>query len=193
MLGLKVPGSNQGIRGIRRPRRCGLTYRESRLEQTREMGAEYGVYELHKVKPDELEHDSSSRSSAATNESCPRTDLPKCRGRPPPEGGEISHGKIHRRQARDEWRQHCRKQRSSGRQDEFVDFDSEKLQTVTQSIKSGTAAGYDNMLPEFLKHMGPRAVSWPKLTFMGIIPTTPRKFWTLVGPARERGVKGSMM
>ena len=33
----------------------------------------------------------------------------------------------------------------------------------------------------------------PKLTSMGIIPTTPRKFWTLVGPSRERGVKGSMM
>src|SRR6218665_1601914 len=92
MLGLKVPCATQGIRGIRRPRRCGLTYRESRQEQTREMG-EYGFHELHKVKPDELERD-LSRSSAATNESCPRTDLPKCRGQPPPEGGEISHGKI---------------------------------------------------------------------------------------------------
>src|SRR6218665_1626730 len=94
MFGLKVPGSTPGIRGIRRPRRCGLTYRESRQEQSREMGAEYGVYELRKVKPDELEHDSSSQSSAATNESYPRTDLPKYRGQQPPEGCEISHGKI---------------------------------------------------------------------------------------------------
>src|SRR6218665_3391787 len=94
MLVLKVPGATQGIREIRRPRRCGLTYRESRQEQTRKMGAEYGFHELHKVKPDELEHDSSSRSSAATNESCPCTDLPKCRGQPPPEGRKISHGKI---------------------------------------------------------------------------------------------------
>src|SRR6218665_844284 len=43
--------------------------------------------------------------------------------------------KSRRRQTRDEWRQHCRKQRSSGRQHEFVDFDSEELRTVIQSIR----------------------------------------------------------
>ena len=27
-------------------------------------------------------------------------------------------------------------------------------------MKSGTAAGYDNILPEFLMHMGPKAKTW---------------------------------
>ena len=36
----------------------------------------------------------------------------------------------------------------------------EELNTALENTKSGTAAGYDNIAPEFLKHLGPLARCW---------------------------------
>ena len=34
------------------------------------------------------------------------------------------------------------------------------MDAVLHNMKEGSAAGYDNILPEFLKHLGPKAKSW---------------------------------
>jgi len=68
--------------------------------------------------------------------------------------------KTHQRSVRNEWRQFCR-QKLTGKQPETtVLFQSEDVATVILKVKTGTAAGYDNILSEFLKHMGPLATEW---------------------------------
>jgi len=67
--------------------------------------------------------------------------------------------KEHRHQVRDEWRQYCH-QKTVGQVATVEAFTESELETVLNSVKSGTAAGYDNILPEFLKHLGPKAKTW---------------------------------
>jgi hypothetical protein len=47
---------------------------------------------------------------------------------------------------------------------------------VLDSIRAGSAAGYDNTLPEFLKHLGPKALSWLTTFYTRVIQekTMPR-------------------
>ena len=59
-----------------------------------------------------------------------------------------------KRQVHDEWRQYNRSRSNSN---EFVHFSISELDGVLESIKLGTAAGYDYIFPEFLKFLGPRA------------------------------------
>lgn len=40
------------------------------------------------------------------------------------------------------------------------EFTESELEVVLHTVKDGSAAGYDNILPEFLKRLGPRAKSW---------------------------------
>jgi len=69
--------------------------------------------------------------------------------------------KEDRHQVRDEWRQYCRKKTVGvNDSDSPKPFTESELEEVLRSIKSGTAAGYDNISPEFLKHLGPKAKSW---------------------------------
>ena len=77
--------------------------------------------------------------------------------------------KAHQRNVRDEWRQFCR-QKLTGQKSETPDpFQSEDLAAILSKLKTGTAAGYDNILPEFLKHMGPRATEWLTSFFTRIV------------------------
>lgn len=62
-----------------------------------------------------------------------------------------------RRQARDEWRQYHRRIQTQHRAEPFT---TEELDRALQSAKPGTAAGYDNISPEFLQHLGPQARKW---------------------------------
>ena len=62
-----------------------------------------------------------------------------------------------KRQVHDEWRQYNRSRSNSN---EFVHFSISELDGVLESIKLGTAAGYDYIFPEFLKFLGPRARGW---------------------------------
>jgi len=48
-------------------------------------------------------------------------------------------------------------------------FQVAELHVVLKKMKSGTAAGYDNILPQFLKHMGPRAKNWLTSLFNRIV------------------------
>ena len=62
-----------------------------------------------------------------------------------------------RRQVHDEWRQ-LRSRNVSNR--EIDPFTPEEVSEALSHTKSGTAMGYDNIAPEFMKHLGPRAVKW---------------------------------
>ena len=64
---------------------------------------------------------------------------------------------------RNEWRQFCRQKITGQLNDSAEPFQVSELETALENLKSGTAAGYDNILPELLKHMGPRAKLWIKL------------------------------
>jgi len=58
----------------------------------------------------------------------------------------------------------------TGQQSEItVLFQSEDLATVLSKLKTGTAASYDNILPVFLKHMGPLATKWLTSFFTRIV------------------------
>ena len=74
-----------------------------------------------------------------------------------PSGGKVNTvsfpgDREHDRQVRNEWRQFC--SRKSVPPDPFQ---VAQLDVVLKNMKSGTTAGYDNILPEFLKRIGPRA------------------------------------
>ena len=63
----------------------------------------------------------------------------------------------HERNVRDGWRQYLRSQSISNPPKAF------SIEEVTSSIKHvklGTAPGYDNVHPEFLKHLGPKGLAW---------------------------------
>jgi len=53
--------------------------------------------------------------------------------------------------------------------DDFESFSISELQMVLQTIKSGTAAGYDNSLPRFLKHLGPMEIMWLTAFFTRVV------------------------
>ena len=77
--------------------------------------------------------------------------------------------KEHRRQVRDEWRQYCRQKAVGVDGDSTEEFTESELEAVLRTVKSGTAAGYDNILPEFLKHLGPKAKTWLAAFYTRII------------------------
>jgi hypothetical protein len=78
--------------------------------------------------------------------------------------------KEDRHQVRDEWRQYCRKKIVGAIDgDSPQPFQESELERVLCSIKSGTAAVYDNILPELLKHLGPKAKSWLTAFYTRII------------------------
>lgn len=55
---------------------------------------------------------------------------------------------------------------------------SEEVSTATKKLKLGKAAGVDNILPEFLHHLGPLAVEWFAEVFTAVIKTGEvPKFW----------------
>jgi len=68
--------------------------------------------------------------------------------------------KGHERQVRNEWRQYCKLKISGETKDIPEPFQLSELESELKNVKSGTAADYDNILPEFLKHMGPKAKLW---------------------------------
>ena len=62
-----------------------------------------------------------------------------------------------RRRVRDEWRQ---LRSAYGANTKIDPFTAEEVMEALSHTKSGTAMGYDNIAPEFLKHLGPRGVAW---------------------------------
>jgi len=58
---------------------------------------------------------------------------------------------------RDGWRQFLRNQ--SGNATPPV-FTAEDVANALKTVKPGTAPGYDNMHLEFLKHLGPKGLTW---------------------------------
>ena len=79
--------------------------------------------------------------------------------------------KGHERQVRNEWRQYCKLKISGQTKDISEPFQVSELESELKNIKSGTAAGYDNILPGFLKHkhMGPKAKLWLTSFFMRVL------------------------
>ncbi len=68
--------------------------------------------------------------------------------------------KPHRQTVRNEWRQYCRL-KTVGLEGDFPEeFTELELDAAIRTVKDGSAAGYDNILPEFLKHLGPKAKAW---------------------------------
>ncbi|KAJ8369623.1 hypothetical protein SKAU_G00096510 [Synaphobranchus kaupii] len=59
-------------------------------------------------------------------------------------------------------------------------FEVAELEKVLQGLKCGKAAGYDNISPEFMKHLGPRALTWLTHFYTRIIHTNsiPKKWRT---------------
>ena len=106
--------------------------------------------------------------------------------------------KVHQRNVRDEWWQFCR-QKLTGQQSETPDsFQSEDLAALLSKLKTGTAAGYDNILPEFLKHMGQRAREWLTSFFTRIVheKRTPRvwrqaKIIAMPKPGKDHSIAGN--
>ncbi len=68
--------------------------------------------------------------------------------------------KPHGQSVRNEWRQYCRLKTVGLEGDCLEEFTELELDAVLRTVKDGSAAGYDNILPEFLKHLGPKAKSW---------------------------------
>ena len=48
-------------------------------------------------------------------------------------------------------------------------FTTSDMDSVLKLVKAGTAPGYDNIIPEFLTHLGPRARTWMSAFFSRII------------------------
>ena len=48
-------------------------------------------------------------------------------------------------------------------------FTTSEIDSALKLVKTGTAPGYDNMHPEFLTHLGPRARTWMSIFFSRII------------------------
>ncbi len=61
---------------------------------------------------------------------------------------------------RNEWRQYCRLKTVGLEGDCPEEFTELELDAAIRTVKDGSAAGYDNILPEFLKHLGPKAKAW---------------------------------
>ena len=59
-------------------------------------------------------------------------------------------------------------------------FEAAELEKVLQGLKCGKAAGYDNIFPEFMKNLGPRALTWLTQFYTRIIQTNliPKKWRT---------------
>jgi len=67
---------------------------------------------------------------------------------------------------RDEWRQYLRQGPPC---DDFSPFSTAEIEAVLGEIKVGTAAGYDNIFPEFLTHLGPVARRWLSSFFSRVV------------------------
>ncbi len=65
--------------------------------------------------------------------------------------------KPHRQSVRNEWQQYCRLKTVGDCPEEFTELE---LDAVLRTVKDDPTAGYDNILPEFLKHLEPKAKSW---------------------------------
>jgi len=61
------------------------------------------------------------------------------------------------RRVRDQWRSF---RRQAPDKTLPPDFSTTELDNALRTVKTGTAPGYDNIHPEFLVHLGPRARSW---------------------------------
>ncbi len=68
--------------------------------------------------------------------------------------------KSHRQSVRNEWRQYCRLKTVRLEGDCPEEFTELELDVAIRTVKDGSAAGYENILPEFLKHLGPKAKAW---------------------------------
>jgi len=65
--------------------------------------------------------------------------------------------RVHDKNVRDGWRQFLRSSASSAPPPTFT---AEDLTSALKAVKLGTAPGYDNIHPEFLKHLGPKGLAW---------------------------------
>ncbi len=77
--------------------------------------------------------------------------------------------KPHRQSVCNEWRQYCHLKTVGLESDCPEEFTELELDAVLRTVKIGSAAGYDNILPEFLKHLGPKAKSWLDSFYMQLI------------------------
>ncbi len=65
--------------------------------------------------------------------------------------------KPHQKSVRNEWQQYCRLKTVGDCPEEFTELE---LDAVLRTVKDDPTAGYDNILPEFLKYLEPKAKSW---------------------------------
>ena len=61
------------------------------------------------------------------------------------------------RRVRDQWRGFCRQAPDKSLPPDFTTAD---IDSALRRVKTGTAPGYDNIHPEFLVHLGPKARTW---------------------------------
>jgi Reverse transcriptase (RNA-dependent DNA polymerase)/Endonuclease-reverse transcriptase len=80
--------------------------------------------------------------------------------------GKASGNKRFEHKVRHEWRSYCRSSNSAASPSPFL---ASEVQSAIQQLKTGTAAGYDNIHPEFLTHMGPKAVHWMSVFFSKVV------------------------
>jgi hypothetical protein len=80
--------------------------------------------------------------------------------------GKASGNKKFERGVRREWRNYCRSTHSVALPSPFL---PSEVQSAIQQLKSGTAAGYDNIHPEFLSHLGPKALLWLSIFFSKVV------------------------
>jgi len=72
----------------------------------------------------------------------------------------------HEKIVSDGWRQFLRNSTGSAFPPAFT---AEELFTALRAVKLGTAPGYDNMHPEFLKHLGPKGLAWLAVFFTRVV------------------------
>lgn len=77
-------------------------------------------------------------------------------------------------------------------------FEVAELEKVLQGLKFGKAAGYDNISPEFMKHLGPRALTWLTKFYTRIIQINliPKKWQTakvlaILKPGKDHKIPAS--
>ena len=80
--------------------------------------------------------------------------------------GKAPIDKPTQRQVRDEWRQFLKKGYNAKLP---KPFSRDELLAAIKLIKTGTAPGYDNMFPEFLKHCGDRTLKWLAAFFSRVL------------------------
>ena len=120
-----------------------------------------GETQLHTFQPEKLEPNSPIGSRSTITNPSSTCCQPKCRRQSPSSSGESSTEEgTSTASTRRVTAVYCHQKTVGLSTNSPEAFKETELESVLRKIKSGTAAGYDNILPEFLMHLGPKAKTW---------------------------------